>query len=614
MAKATVRGNSRAGAPQLQPVGFEGHVDFYGHHAGAGGWFVGGWLSHPWPPGRQPSRAVATFAGLSATDPNTVADDHAGSVFYHREDVSGRGIGFIFFLRSLPAAGGALRSLSVSTGPDRPVLQPTPGVQRLSDGQLGAHVLALLGRADGPDARQMRGQLADAEPAPASTGPSRQPYRGEDTLAGLAGAILLEFDDVIQAGQTGLILIGWLLAHPGEIAEIRVCSGEKRSVLDLAACVRINRQDVLESFAEQGFADPDCGFIAYLPDAVTPGCDPYLEVETRRGEVGYRTVPRPKWAGIAAIKRLLSAVDVRFGDVPSAFGGVLGPAVADLNTARLAVRPSVQVVQYGVAPPHPRCSVIIPLYGRLDYVEYQLALFSAHPGAAEVELIYVLDEPARRREAQYLFTSVRERFALPFKAVLLSDNVGFAPASNIGLRHATGDFVAFLNSDVFPGTPDWLEQLTQRLECDPGIGVIGPMLLFEDGSVQHRGMVFQRLPEFGDLYFGIHHDKGMRPPRSREAQTQISITGACMVMRRALATRLEGFDEAFVIGDFEDSDLCFRAQELGYRCVVDTSVELYHLERKSQASSGLGWRMNLTVYNAWQHDRRWGRVIAAQQG
>jgi GT2 family glycosyltransferase len=82
-------------------------------------------------------------------------------------------------------------------------------------------------------------------------------------------------------------------------------------------------------------------------------------------------------------------------------------------------------------------------------------------------------------------------------------------------------------------------------------------------------------------------------------------------MPRALALKMGGFDETFIVGDFEDSDLCLKLQAAGYRCVVDPSVRLFHLERKSQASHGVGWRMNLTLYNAWQHERRWGKTISA---
>jgi len=86
-----------------------------------------------------------------------------------------------------------------------------------------------------------------------------------------------------------------------------------------------------------------------------------------------------------------------------------------------------------------------------------------------------------------------------------------------------------------------------------------------------------------------------------------------MVMRHDLARTVGGFDETYVIGDFEDSDLCMKLQALGHDCAVDRDVQLYHLERKSQASSAIGWRLNLTLYNAWQHERRWGTTIAAHQ-
>jgi GT2 family glycosyltransferase len=284
-----------------------------------------------------------------------------------------------------------------------------------------------------------------------------------------------------------------------------------------------------------------------------------------------------------------------------------------LNRRRLAQRPGSAVADYGTPPASPTYSVIVPLYGRLNYVEYQLALFSAHPGAREVEFIYVLDDPGKRREAQALFAAAYECFGIPCRAVLLDRNVGFAPACNIGLEHATGTFVAYVNSDVFPGTPDWLDRLAAHLEADPALGVVGPVLLFEDGSVQHRGMDFVRQREFGDWFFPIHGGKGMRRGQRRGLSTSLSITGACMLMRRTLAKTAGGFDEIYAIGDFEDSDLCLKLRALGYGCAVDEGVELYHLERRSQASSALGWRMNLTLYNAWQHERRWGTTIAAHQ-
>ena len=145
------------------------------------------------------------------------------------------------------------------------------------------------------------------------------------------------------------------------------------------------------------------------------------------------------------------------------------------------------------------------------------------------------------------------------------------------------------------------------------MGVVGPLLLFEDGAVQHRGMYFEQLEEYGNWFFCQHLDKGLRYSGNGEMEYFISITGACMMLRRELAVQVGGFDETYAIGDFEDSDLCLKLVTQGYKCGVDPSVVLYHLERKSQLSGALTWRANLTAYNAWQHERRWAKTIAQKQ-
>ena len=84
-----------------------------------------------------------------------------------------------------------------------------------------------------------------------------------------------------------------------------------------------------------------------------------------------------------------------------------------------------------------------------------------------------------------------------------------------------------------------------------------------------------------------------------------------MVLTRELALRLGAFDEVYAIGDFEDSDLCLRLRSMGLRCAIYPRVKLFHLERKSQVKAAAGWRMNLTLYNAWCHERRWHETIFA---
>ena len=295
-----------------------------------------------------------------------------------------------------------------------------------------------------------------------------------------------------------------------------------------------------------------------------------------------------------------------------AYDRVLGPSVASLNRERLRQRPEQEVITFGAVPERPELTVIVPLFGRMDFLEYQLAFFSRHRGGMAHEFIYVVDDPALQRTAETLAASVFSRFGTPFRLVVLSRNVGYAPVNNIGLELARGEFVCLLNSDVFAGTPDWMERLVARLRADPSLGAVGPLLLFEDDTVQHLGMRFEPMPEFAGWLFPRHERKGWRRPGEGGLRRCLAITGACLVISRAVLEELGGLDESFVIGDFEDADLCMRLARQGLACAVDLDVSLYHLERQSQAGPEERWRMNLTLYNAWVHERRWGAMLRQQ--
>jgi GT2 family glycosyltransferase len=573
----------------------QGYFEYYGHNGSAAGWIVSGWMSRPWLYGQRPEKLVLCF------EEGDVYGESVETLF-SRVELADGAEGVVLFLAAPSAALGPLRAVRLSVCGVRTTLIPTHAAPQLRANELIGRVRANLAQAEPSLARDRLLNLI-----------ARKPYCGEDTLDALSPAIFLYVDEAVQCGLDSLVISGWTLAKPGGVKAIRLRSGGRTTLLNLDDCVRIERHDVLADFAKFGFEDAACGFMVFVPNALTAGSPLYVEVETDAYQTAFRNIPNTVRGGITAMKRLLGAVDLKFDQMRHAFDNVLGPAVEALNEIRLAAPVTSRVIDYGELPAAPRFSVIVPLYGRLDYVEYQMAMFSAWPGSSGIEFIYVLDDPPLRREAQALFSSIHQRFLIPFRAVLLERNVGFAPANNAGLAHARGEYVAYVNSDVFPGTSDWLERLAARLAADPALGVIGPLLLFEDGSVQHRGMFFERLPEYGDWFFCQHYDKGHRYTSGGDVQKFISITGACMVLRRDLAVRLGGFDEIYAIGDFEDSDLCLKVQALGLACAVDPSVHLYHLERKSQSSGALTWRTNLTAYNAWQHERRWADTISERQ-
>jgi GT2 family glycosyltransferase len=366
----------------------------------------------------------------------------------------------------------------------------------------------------------------------------------------------------------------------------------------------LKRADVVQAFrGKYEILHDRVGFLVYVSEVYQRDESIYAEIEMRDGRIAFRPIEPGFLSGLQAITELLSQVELRGEDIVFGLGNVIGPAIAAMNTSRLQSRPEKTILQYGVPLNNPRATIIIPLYGRVDFLEYQIAFFS-HGLADDHEIIYVLDDPERRAETEAIAKSCFAKFERPFALICLSHNVGYAPANNIGLSHARGDYICYLNSDVFPDNPDWLELLIATEESSESIGIVGAQLLYEDGTLQHRGCVFERDAEIGDLYLVHHPDKGRRVALPQSQAAAPAITGACMLMKRELALRLGGFDENYVIGDFEDADLCLRARELGQICVVDYRARLFHLERQSQGQSQ-PWRRNLTLYNAWRFQQRW---------
>jgi GT2 family glycosyltransferase len=569
-----------------------GFVDFYGFQAAAGFWFSG-WIAAP-------EAQMDKLRGLPSScqaffETGQISGELTCAVFT-RGDLSGSGIGIVGFTKIFGKLLGRLVSISLSIGDRAFGMVPATSSAQLRDTELASRITSTLALAS--TSRQRAELFAIA---------SRRSFAGVDTIASLSTPVHLGIDEFIRCSPTGAVIIGWYLANPGTVRSMRICSGWSSAEVPFANRVRIERSDVFENLKDKvASPDPQCGFLAYVPDFVPEDASTHLEVELRSGEVGYKALPASRLEGIAAMRRILEPFDLQYKQVRPAFENVIGPSIFKLNAARLIVRPNLIMHAFGKRFSEPRYSVVIAVYGRFDYMEYQAALLSACDGLSETEFIYVIDDPRIARDVERLAESLSARFDISFQVLILDHNVGFAPANNIGLDQARGDFVCFLNSDVFPGSRDWLSRLRSSLEENPDIGAVGPMLLYEDGSVQHEGMTFEAVPWAGDMHFPMHKRKGKRPSRTDEDLVRVeAITGACMFFRRSVILQLRGFDEAYAIGDFEDADLCHRLRKIGFACAVNHRVHLYHLERKSQAAPGQRWRMNLTLYNAWIHQNRW---------
>ncbi|GEP39049.1 hypothetical protein NPS01_27120 [Nocardioides psychrotolerans] len=136
----------------------------------------------------------------------------------------------------------------------------------------------------------------------------------------------------------------------------------------------------------------------------------------------------------------------------------------------------------------PRVSVVVPVYDVEDYVEECLESILAQEGV-DLEVIVVDDGSTDASAARV------ERFASPDGPVRLvrTANHGLGAARNEGVRHATGDYLTFADSDdvVPPGSYDVLLRQLRRTGCD---FVTGSIVRWETGPPDDGGDRLTPLP------------------------------------------------------------------------------------------------------------------------
>jgi GT2 family glycosyltransferase len=156
----------------------------------------------------------------------------------------------------------------------------------------------------------------------------------------------------------------------------------------------------------------------------------------------------------------------------------------------------------------------------------------------------------------------------------------FALKNNIGVAHSSGEYVLLLNDDTEIITPDALETMLAIMQ-DSGVGIVGPLLHFEDGSIQSAGHVFT--PDPTDMY-------RLRPADVRGAHNYVrvqrevsSVIAACLLTSRKIYEEVGGLSTQFP-GNWNDIDFALKVQQAGYKVVFTPYAGFFHFESKTRVA------------------------------
>lgn len=242
-------------------------------------------------------------------------------------------------------------------------------------------------------------------------------------------------------------------------------------------------------------------------------------------------------------------------------------------------------------------SVIIVSYNVADLLRD--CLVSVHASRGVDHEVWVVDNCSSDGSADM----VRRDF--PDVHVIESTrNGGYAYANNLALRQATGDYLLLLNPDtVVP--PNALAEMVACMDDRPDVGLAGPKLVREDGSLDlacRRSfpspvVSFYRMVGLSKRFpksrrFGRYNLTYLDPDQETEVD---SVVGAFMLVRRSAVEQVGFLDETFFLYG-EDLDWAMRIKRAGWRAIYNPRVTVLH--RKAGSSSGDIRRATMEFYRS----------------
>lgn len=284
------------------------------------------------------------------------------------------------------------------------------------------------------------------------------------------------------------------------------------------------------------------------------------------------TIDAKPWAQEASARAQQDHLDRMVG------GTVVASSVPGLNEVHPAV------------PSPPLVSVIIPTAGAANdqgrLVDAAVASLREYESSAPLEITAVTTGE---------IASIDGVDA----QVVLEPPFNFSRAINTGRHHSRGEFLFLLNDDTSVDSDQPILRLLEMAN-DPRVGVVGALLTYPDGRIQHAGIVL--------LPAGPTHAHIARPrsfpgyfgstltPRNFSA-----VTAAAMLIRSSTFDELDGFDTEFA-RDFNDVDFCLRARQAGYRIAWTPYAHLTHHEGASIV------RKKADPQEEKLFDQRWGSM------
>lgn len=173
--------------------------------------------------------------------------------------------------------------------------------------------------------------------------------------------------------------------------------------------------------------------------------------------------------------------------------------------------------------------------------------------------------------------------------VKTNKNIGYGAGNNLGSKHASGDYLFFLNPDT-KVCQDSLDTLVDFYKINKNIGIVAPLLLDKNntpyplqGSTRLGPLEGVVALSFLNTWFPgnpISMKYFLKGWNKKDIKEVDCVPGTAFVIRRNIFERTGGFDEHLFLY-FEEHDICNRVKKLNIKIYINPNARVVHEWEKS---------------------------------
>lgn len=247
-------------------------------------------------------------------------------------------------------------------------------------------------------------------------------------------------------------------------------------------------------------------------------------------------------------------------------------------------------------------SIVILTYNELSVTKECVQSIRRHTPENH-EIIFV-DNGSKDGTVKWLKSQIQQNENYRF--IENEKNLGFAKGCNQGIEASRGEYILLLNNDVVVAD-GWLAGLLKCHSHAPDAGIVGPMTNNISGLQKIMNDDYHSVKDLE--HFAAKFEKQYRDRRIPLRR----IVGFCMLFKRTLVEKIGLLDESFGTGNFEDDDLCLRAELAGHQNYIAGDVFIHHYGSRSFIANKINYRAAMSG-NRQIIEKKWTLSVASPEG